>query len=79
LYRVNEREALAAHIKWRGKMPEYSIRCRVTLEGATMYITADSPSEAKRKAQAHEFDNIEYDQAELVDWDLTGTIIEEAK
>jgi hypothetical protein len=58
-------------------MPEYSIRCRVTLEGATMYITADNKTEAMRKAKANEFDNVEYDRAEVVDWDLTGTLIEE--
>jgi len=60
-------------------MPEYSVRCRVTLEGATMYITADSPSEAKRKAQSNEYDSLEYDQAELVDCDLTGTLVKETE
>jgi len=51
---------------------EYTIQCRVTLEGATMVIKASSPGEALRKAKANQFECIEYDQAEMVDWEVTG-------
>jgi hypothetical protein len=56
-------------------MPQYIIKCRVTLEGADMYVTADSPDDAKRKIEANEWDDIEYaSRAALVDWEPTGEL-----
>jgi hypothetical protein len=53
---------------------EYTIKCRVTLAGADMIVKASSPGEALRKAKANDFESVEYDQAEMVDWEVTGTL-----
>jgi hypothetical protein len=49
-------------------MPEYILKARVTLEGATMFVTADSKEEALKKAQGADWDDIDYKGAALVDW-----------
>lgn len=55
-------------------MPTYTIECRVTLEGATMVIEAENKDEAMRLARnpVARWDDIEYDTASLVDWEVTG-------
>ena len=50
----------------------YIIRCDVTLKGATMYVKAASPEEALRKAYEGKWTNLEYAQAELTHWNITG-------
>lgn len=37
-----------------------------------MTVEADSAADAIAKAKRNEWENIEYDQAELVDWQVTG-------
>jgi hypothetical protein len=50
-------------------MARYIISCDVKLEGATMYVEADSPEEARAKAARNEWDDIDYKGAALVDWE----------
>jgi len=53
-------------------MPTFTIKCRVTLEGADMLVEADSAEEALRKAKSGDWDDIEYDFASVADYDITG-------
>lgn len=50
-------------------MPRYIISCDVKLEGAKMIVEAANEAEARRKAAKNEWEDIEYAQAALVDWE----------
>jgi hypothetical protein len=63
--------------KERDPIREWHVKCRVTLDNATMIIKARTLEEAKRKTeQAHKgewsWEDIQYAQGELVDWTVTG-------
>ena len=51
------------------KQREWIIPCRVTLDGARMFVTAASREEAEAKARENEWDDVQYAQAEMVDWE----------
>ena len=51
---------------------QWILQCRAELSNCTMIIEADTEDEAMEKAQAGDWDDIEYDTSELVDWKITG-------
>lgn len=49
---------------------------RVTLEGATMIVEANSPEEAKAKALRNEWEDIDWNDAALIDWEVDYDSVE---
>ena len=54
-------------------MPQFTIKCRVTLNGAIMTVDAETAEDAKIKAKSGDWDDIDWADAELTDWELRGT------
>lgn len=51
---------------------------RVTLEGATMIVEANSPEEAKAKALRNEWEDIDWNDAALIDWEVDYDSVEDS-
>lgn len=59
--------------KAKQRQRQYVITCSVKLEGATMFVVADTEAEALAKAAANEWEDIDYARgAALTDWEVTG-------
>ncbi len=56
---------------------EWVIPCKVTLDGARMVVTAATREEAEAKARKNEWNDIQYAQAEMTDWEPYYEDIEE--
>ena len=50
-------------------MPQFTIKCRVTLNGAIMTVDAETAEDALTKAKSGDWDDIDWQDAELVDWE----------
>lgn len=57
-------------------MAEYICTGRATLAGVVFYVTAESVDGARRKFKSGDFGGVEYDEAELIDYDITGSVEE---
>jgi len=58
-------------------MPEYRFFGRITLNGATFYISAPDAETARALAAKGKYDDADFNGAEMVDWDINPKTLEE--